>query len=66
MNSQEVTLAVTTATSTPRAKWCPDCKAYTAVAFDVFALVPTGLTYLATYALCEICDDPSDQEARRD
>ncbi|MFJ5037953.1 hypothetical protein [Streptomyces parvulus] len=56
---------ITTATSEPREKWCPACKAYTAVAFDVHALFPTGLTWLGTFTVCELCDDPSDQEDTR-
>lgn len=62
MTSREQQLSVTVATSEPRPKWCDDCKANSAIAVDVFALFPTGLTFLGTFAFCEICDDPADQE----
>ncbi|MXM67055.1 hypothetical protein GR925_27400 [Streptomyces sp. HUCO-GS316] len=44
----------------PRPKWCPDCKAETAAAVDLHALLPGGLVYLTTVAVCEICDDPGE------
>lgn len=56
---------VTTVTSSPRPQWCHDCKANSAAAVDLFALFPDGLTFITTVAVCEICDDPSDQEASR-
>lgn len=56
--AQEV--RVTLVTGKPRLKWCEECKAFTAGAVDVHALFPTGLTYVTTIAVCEICDDPED------
>ncbi|UJV42973.1 hypothetical protein [Streptomyces sp. AMCC400023] len=63
MRAPRADLAVTVATSAPRPRWCPTCKAETAVAVDVHALFPSGLTHLTTLVLCEICDDPDDQGA---
>lgn len=66
MTSREAPhVTVTTATSGPRPKWCPECKANTALAVDVYALFPTGVTYVTTVAVCEICDDPDDPETNR-
>lgn len=65
MNRREAHVTVTVATSRPRPKWCPDCKAETALAVDVCALFPTGVTYVTTVAVCEICDDPDDPEVNR-
>lgn len=62
MSSRQNQATVTTVTSTPRPKWCGDCKANSAAAVDLFALFPDGLTYITTVAACEICDDPADQE----
>lgn len=53
---------VTTVTSTPRPTWCAVCKAETGSVVDVFALFPDGLTFITTVAVCEICDDPADQQ----
>lgn len=64
MTSRAV-LDIAVAVSAPRPKWCPECKAETAAAVDVHALFPTGLTYVTTIAVCEICDDPSLQEGPR-
>ncbi|MER6563320.1 hypothetical protein ABT300_37460 [Streptomyces sp. NPDC001027] len=65
MNSREARLTVTVATSLPRPTWCPDCKANSALAVDVYALFPTGVTFISTVAVCEICDDPDDPEVNR-
>ncbi|MDQ0962021.1 hypothetical protein QFZ66_005899 [Streptomyces sp. B4I13] len=65
MNSGEVRVTVTVATSRPRPAWCPDCKANSAFAVDVHALFPTGVTFISTVAVCEICDDPDDPEVHR-
>lgn len=46
--------------SEPRANWCPDCKAETAVAVDIYALRPGGVVYVTTVAVCELCDDPEE------
>lgn len=51
-------LDVAVAVSDPRPKWCGVCKAETAAAVDIHALMPGGLVYLTTVAVCEICDDP--------
>lgn len=59
---QQLTPAVT---GVPRTKWCPTCKALTAVVVDVFGLFPSGLVRLATVTFCEICNDPDDPEAHR-
>ncbi|MEU1180632.1 hypothetical protein ABZ464_23830 [Streptomyces sp. NPDC005820] len=65
MTSREARLTVAVATSQPRHKWCPGCKANTGLAVDVHALFPTGVTYVTTVAVCEICDDPDDPEVNR-
>lgn len=65
MNSREARVTVTVATARPRPKWCPRCKANSALTVDVYALFPTGVTFINTVAVCEICDDPDDPEANR-
>ncbi|MEU0058688.1 hypothetical protein [Streptomyces sp. NPDC006334] len=65
MTSREARVTTTVATSDPRPKWCPGCKATTALAIDVFALFTTGMTHVTTVAVCEICDDPDDPETNR-
>lgn len=62
MNGRRAQVRIALATSEPRPRWCPECKAETAIAVDVYALFPTGLTYVTTVSLCELCDDPADQE----
>lgn len=66
MNSRKARdTSVTVTTSRPRPKWCPNCKAQTALAVDVYALFPAGVMYVTTVAVCEICDDPEDPEVNR-
>ncbi|MEU0627765.1 hypothetical protein [Streptomyces sp. NPDC005989] len=65
MTSREAHITVAAATGGPRPKWCPDCKANSALAVDVYALFPAGVTYVTTVAVCEICDDPDDPETNR-
>jgi hypothetical protein len=60
-----VQLLTPTITGVPRTKWCPTCKALTAVAVDVLALFPAGPSRVATVEFCEIHDDPDDPEATR-
>jgi len=49
----------------PRADWCAICRAYTRLIGDMLLLTPDGVSTLGTWAGCEICDDPTDQEAPR-
>lgn len=49
-----------TVTGVPRSRWCPTCKALTAVAVDVLALFPAGPVPVSTVVFCEICNDPDD------
>ncbi|MGW3447324.1 hypothetical protein [Streptomyces sp. NPDC001076] len=65
MNRREARVAVTVATGRPRPAWCAHCKANTGLAVDVYALFLTGVTYVITVAVCEICDDPDDPEVNR-
>ncbi|PWI06520.1 hypothetical protein DIZ27_32790 [Streptomyces sp. NWU339] len=65
MSPREIRVTVTTAMSEPRSKWCPGCKAMTALAVDVFGLFPTGVVHITTVAVCELCDDPDDQQPPR-
>lgn len=60
--SGRVHLLTPTVTGVPRTKWCPTCKAISAVVVDVLALFPAGPTHLTTVTFCEIHDDPDDAE----
>jgi len=45
-----------------RADWCPACKAWTRAVGAVLLLTPDGVATVGTWAWCEICDDPTDQQ----
>lgn len=47
-----------------RTEWCTTCKAWTRLTGSVVMLTPYGLATAGTWAWCEICDDPADQEVR--
>jgi hypothetical protein len=47
------------------AEWCTACKAYTRVTGAVLMLTPGGVSTVGTWAWCEVCDDPADQDNRR-
>ncbi|MFZ4266608.1 hypothetical protein [Streptomyces arboris] len=57
--------ALVTAGADWRVEWCTTCKAWSRLAGSVLLLTPEGVSTVGTWAWCEICDDPADQEARR-
>lgn len=57
MSRPDARSAVACALGETRAKWCIVCKAETMVVVDVFAMFPSGITYITTVSACEICDD---------
>jgi hypothetical protein len=45
-----------------RTEWCTTCKAWTRVTGSTLLLTADGVVTVGTWALCEICDDPTDQQ----
>ncbi|KUN37684.1 hypothetical protein AQJ30_15480 [Streptomyces longwoodensis] len=56
---------VTVVAGPGRPAWCGRCKANTGVSVDVLGLFPTGVTRISKVSVCEVHDDPDDQEDRR-
>jgi hypothetical protein len=62
--AQPPSLTVHVTPGPAREDWCPACKAWTRLTGDVLMLTPDGVSLIGTWTVCEICDDPDQEDDR--